>query len=496
MNRRPVLTLEAVRFRYEGAEAPALNELTLTVEEGERLAVVGPGGSGKSTLCRLVTGALASDPDAGRLEGRIRLRGAARVDGYTAAEAAGRIGSVSQDPETGLVLDVVEDELAFGPENMNVPPARIEERIDGALSAVGLPRALREARTAELSGGQQQRVAIAAALAMEPLLLVLDDAAANLDADGAATLAETLRTLHRGGATLIETSPRWEAAAEADRVAVLDGGRIVALGTPEDVLSRHASTVRRLGCLPAVGLEAGEDASGGACPASGPGPAEPAPDRGVVLEALGLRFAYPGSGGRLALRETNAVVRSGDVVGVVGANGAGKTTFGKLVAGLLPAPPESLRLLGRPVASYSVRELACTVGYVFQRPERQFVAETALEECAFGLRVARGGSFDAHPEDTARAEEALRAFGLGHALDAHPRALPVAEQRLLNLASALILQPALLVLDEPTAGLDYAATDRLLAQVATFAGRGGAALVITHDAYALRRFANRRLTFE
>ncbi|HZG75865.1 MAG TPA: ATP-binding cassette domain-containing protein, partial [Paenibacillus sp.] len=252
----PILTLEDVSFVYDGAETPAVRGVTLAVGEGERLAVVGPGGSGKSTFCRLVRGALTASAAAGdgRLDGRIRLRGAdASVPGgaaYTALEAAGRIGAVTQDPETGLAMDVVEDEIAFGPENLCVPASELEARVDASLAAVGLTPALRPARTSELSGGQQQRVAIAAALAMEPALLVLDDAAANLDAPGASLLRETLRGLHRRGATLVETSPRWDGAADADRVAVLSGGRLLAVGAPADVLAAHGDALRRLGLLP------------------------------------------------------------------------------------------------------------------------------------------------------------------------------------------------------------------------------------------------------
>jgi len=479
----PILTLEDVSFVYDGAGTPAVRGVTLAVGEGERLAVVGPGGSGKSTFCRLVRGALTASAAAGdgRLGGRIRLRGAdASVPGgaaYTALEAAGRIGAVTQDPETGLAMDVVEDEIAFGPENLCVPASELDARVDASLAAVGLTPALRPARTSELSGGQQQRVAIAAALAMEPALLVLDDAAANLDAPGAALLRETLRGLHRRGATLVETSPRWDGAADADRVAVLDGGRLLAVGAPADVLAAHGDALRRLGLLPG---------------ATGPTPAPSAPGA-ALLEARELRYAYPGAAAPV-LRDVSAEVRAGDVVALVGPNGSGKTTFGKLVAGLLPSPPQALRLRGKPLAAYRLQELSRTVGYVFQRPERQFVADTALEEVAFGLRAARGARAP-HPDDTERAVACLERFGLGDRRDAHPRALPVAEQRLLNLAAALILAPAFVVLDEPTAGLDYAAADRLLAHVADFAARGGAALVITHDDYVVRRWTTRTLAF-
>ena len=527
-----IVSLENVTFAYAGADAPALRDVTLAVRAGEHVAVVGPGGSGKTTLCRLLTGALRSSPDFGSLAGRCLLqipsrrdahgqengflrngdaaRGdggsllrdgdAARGDGvfllrdgYSARDAAGVVGSVSQDPETGLVMDIVEDEIAFGPENLCKPRERIEELIGEALDAVGLPQSLRPERILALSGGQQQRVAVAAALAMEPRLLVLDDAAANLDRAGAAQLAETLRRLKRRGAALVTASPRWDGAGEADRVAVLDGGRIAAAGAPRDVLAAHADLLRRLGCLPPPEPDAPPPAAGREhAGADAAAPTDGATcSRRIVLEARGLRYAYPGSG-RAALHETDFAVREGEIVAVCGPNGSGKTTLGKLAAGLLPAPPDSLRILGKPVSACAPRELARLVGYVFQRPERQFVADTVLEECAFSLRARRSGRADG--ADMERAVRLLNELGLGSMLGAHPRSLPVAEQRLLNLASALVLVPALLVLDEPTAGLDCAAADRLMERVARFAAEGGAALVITHDEYVVRRWTHTRLT--
>ncbi|MES6927200.1 ABC transporter ATP-binding protein, partial [Cutibacterium acnes] len=180
----------------------------------------------------------------GALEGSIVLRGLqAAVERYSAIDAAGRIGSVSQDAETGTVMDIVEDELAFGPENLLAPPELIDERIDAALTAVGLPvRETRARRVAQLSGGQQQRVAIAAVHAMQPELFVFDDAAANLDAEGAERVAKTLRRLHREGHALLTAAPRWEGVEGSERVIVLSEGRIIADGPPADVLSLHRET--------------------------------------------------------------------------------------------------------------------------------------------------------------------------------------------------------------------------------------------------------------
>jgi len=524
---QPILSLRDVRFVYEGADRPAVAGVAFDVAEGERLAVVGPGGSGKSTLCRLIGGLLQATPGSGAMSGRLALRGVERVDGYTALEAAGRVGFVAQDPETGLVMDVVEDELAFGPENLRTPPEQLEERIAEALRGVGLPEPMRFRRNAELSGGQQQRVSIAAVLAMRPHVLVFDDAAANLDAVGADTVRRTLERLHRAGHTLIVASPRWDGAEEADRVVVLSEGRVIDYGSPEDVLARNRRTLVEIGCLPespatpeeAYGERARAPASAAPSPAAStasaastspvnftaeaistssanftpPAAGTPSSAAPTILEATGLTFAYPRGGGRPVLRRLDAVCRAGDVVAVVGPNGAGKSTFGKLAAGLLPAPAGTLRLLGKDVAAYSSLELADRVGYVFQQPMRQFVANTVLEECVYGLRARRAGTEDW----LASVGEAwLGEFGLLGVKSIPPQTLSVAEQRLLALASVLLVSPSLIVLDEPTAGLDYGAADRLMRHCADYAAKGGAVLVITHDAHVIRRWTTGTLAFE
>jgi energy-coupling factor transporter ATP-binding protein EcfA2 len=497
----PILSFFGVSYVYEDAVTPALHAIDFRIADGERIAIVGPGGAGKSTLLRMLCGYAETLADHGSWEGTLQLRGQEGTR-YSALEVAGRIALVAQDPETGNVLDDVEDELAFGPENLLVPPQEIEERMQKALDAVGLPTSVRTARIRELSGGQQQRIAIAAVLAMDPELFAFDDAAANLDAAAAQLLMETQRRLQQRGHTLITAAPRWDGAAdEADRVLLLADGRILADGTPADVLATHEETLVELGCLPSSRkIEEGSKAITSptaplALPPAAPLAAPPVASAAdePTLRVRHLRFAYPGSA-QPVLHRMDAEFRPGEVTALLGPNGSGKTTFGKLVAGLLPSPPGALTLHGRELASYTPQELSLTVGYVFQQPEHQFVADTVFEECAFGLRAKRP-NFTLGREDLERVESQLRAFGLLSIRGRHPQRLSVADRRLLNLASVLLLEPALVVLDEPTAGLDYAATDRFMRHIADFASRDGTVLLITHDTYVVERWTTRQVQF-
>jgi len=462
----PIAALTGICYTYEGDATPAVQDLDFAVFPRERVAVIGPGGSGKSTLCRILSG-LAESPSAGGvLDGKMMLRGVAGTR-YTAADAAGRIGYVSQDAESSTIMNIVEDELAFGPENMLIPPEEIHGRIDDALNAVGLLEVgMRQRRVSELSGGQQQRIAIAAVHAMLPELLVFDDAAANLDAEGARRFGETLRRLHEAGHALVIASPRWESAEGADRVVVLADGRIAASGAPEEVLAAHRALLHRLGCLAETKTE--ERVNRNESPSS------------PVLRTSEFIFSYSSSGGS-PLIFPELELRPGEIVALWGPNGTGKTTFGKLLAGLLPSPAGAVTRNG-------------PVGYVFQQPEHQFVADSVFEDCAFGLRIQRPRHL-LSDEDKDAVDEQLRRFGLLPYRDRHPLSLSMSDRRLLNLASSLLLRPAIIVLDEPTAGMDYARADRFMRLVAHSASEGAAALLISHDAYAVKRWASRTITF-
>ena len=479
MSAEPILRARELEFTYPGQREAAVRGISFDIRPGEWLWIAGGGGSGKTTLVRLLCGMLNLWPG-GQANGSLLYEGREMIHAAT-KDWAGHIGAVFQDPESGLIHETVEDELAFAPENLGLDPEEIGRRLAEAESFLNIPGILAR-RISELSGGQQQRVAIASILTMKPRIWLLDDPSANLDAPAAARLMDMLRELHRQGHTICLFSSRIHDRAGADRLLILDRGRLIADGPFADTLRKHHAELVRLGCLPPEGGERQ--------PQSAVNPAEP------VLEVEHLSFSY---GERTVLQDVNVSLHAGDFLAVTGPNGSGKTTFGKVLAGLLPAPQGTIRIAGRPLSSYSVREFALTAGYAFQNPEHQFVAPTVLEECVFARLMSENlelGSRGIAALPAAIREEGeswLRRFGLEDKQAMHPQALSAAEKRRLALASLLIVRPKLLVLDEPTAGLDYRSADRLMAAYAEFAREGGAAVVITHDLAIVRRYATKEL---
>ena len=439
-----------------GRARPAVDGVTLQIEPGERVLLLGASGSGKSTLLQGWAGVLG-----GADEGVVG--GALRVDGAAPDERRGRVGLLLQDPDAQLVHARARDDVGFGPENLAVPPARIADRVDAALVAVGLALPA-EAEGARLSGGQRQRLAMAGLLALEPAALLLDEPTAQLDPVGAAQVVEAVAALVRDRArTLVVVEHRVDLwLPHVDRIVVLDRGRVVADGPAADVLAQRGPELARLGVWGA-GREAEHP----------PAPRPPiTADAPVLLAADGLD-GRP-AGGQPLGHALDLQVRAGEVVALTGPNGAGKSTLLLTLAGLLPAAAGTVSALdqGDP-AGWSSRELAARLGVVFQNPEHQFVAATVRVELAAGV-----GGLDG---DAARVDALLERLGLrGHAA-VSPYALSGGEQRRLSVATALAAAPPLLLLDEPTFGQDSRTWAALAALLAEHRDAGGAVVMATHD---------------
>lgn len=439
-----------------GRARPAVDGVTLQIEPGERVLLLGASGSGKSTLLQGWAGVLG-----GADEGVVG--GALRVDGAAPDERRGRVGLLLQDPDAQLVHARARDDVGFGPENLAVPPARIADRVDAALVAVGLALPA-EAEGARLSGGQRQRLALAGLLALEPAALLLDEPTAQLDPVGAAQVVEAVAALVRDRArTLVVVEHRVDLwLPHVDRIVVLDRGRVVADGPAADILAQRGPELARLGVWGA-GREAEH-------------PPEPRPavtaDAPVLLAADGLD-GRP-AGGQLLGHALDLQVRAGEVVALTGPNGAGKSTLLLTLAGLLPAAAGTVAALGQgDPAGWSSRELAARLGVVFQNPEHQFVAATVRDELAAGV-----GGLDG---DAARVDALLERLGLRGLAAVSPYALSGGEQRRLSVATALAAAPPLLLLDEPTFGQDSRTWAALAALLAEHRDAGGAVVMATHD---------------
>lgn len=494
----PVLAFEGVTFRHRGATADALAGVDLKIFPGETLVLLGASGAGKSTLCLAANG-LAPHFVRGALGGRV-LVGGRDTREHPPRSFAAEVGVVFQDFESQIFASTVELEAAFCPENLALPAAEIRARVDGALARVGLAGLQRRSPTT-LSGGQKQRLVLAAALAAGPRLLVLDEPTSDLDPAGRAEVHAVARSLHSLRATaLLIAEPETDDAAGADRVAVLSQGRIVLEGPPAEVLCRvealraagvpipaAAELTERLG-LP-VTADAGEAAARILAAGWRPRPAAPGrtiPAAGPVrLAARGLSFSYPD--GPPVLRGIDLEIRAGEIVAILGSNGSGKSTLARLLAGLLPAPRGSVSLAGRDTAVLPRGEAGRTAGFVFQNPDHQIFAESVEAEVGFGPRLQGLG-----PRETReRVEESLAAVGLLGQRAADPFLLSKGGRQRVAVASVLATRPEVLILDEPTTGLDHGEVDEMMALVRRLNDAGHTIVMITHAMRVAAEHAHR-----
>ena len=422
-------SVEGLSFTYPGG-APSLHDVSLTLEPGEVVALLGPSGSGKSTLLRALA-ALVPHFHGGRFAGRVVVAGL-DTRRTRPAELAGTVATVFQDPEDQVVMTIVANEVAFGLENLGVPPSEIWPRVERALASVDALH-LWGRKTVELSGGELQRVCLASALALEPSLLLLDEPTSQLDPDAAALL---LAAVERLGATVVLSEHRVPRALElATRVLFVESGRVL-LDAPRDRATEWLAAERPLYmglCVPVTQAHLGD----------------------AVLDVRDVSFSY-----REAMPVLDSVslqVRRGEIVALEGPNGSGKTTLARIAAGLLEPNAGTVQVGGR-------------AGYLSQDPGRYLVKESVLDEV--GLAVN---------QDEERAREALEQAGLGWAAWRHPRDLSSGERERLALASVAVAEPDLLVLDEPTRGLDPERKAALGVWLEQYVASGKAVLLATHD---------------
>lgn len=478
--------LAHVTLRY--GDSVALDDVTLEVCRGERVCVLGANGSGKSTLASVICGLLAPD------EGDVELVGhAVCTDGVpdlaAYRDARRQLGLVFQNPDDQIVTSVVADDVAFGPENLGVPRAQIATRVARELRRVAMEK-YAHADPSRLSGGQRQRVCIAGALAMEPAVLVLDEPSSLLDVRGRAAIMRVMGRLAAAGATLVHVTHFMDEALAADRVIVMQHGRVALEGTPDEVFAaKNAQVIEALGlempfeaCL-AAALRQAEAASGAVAAPGAPSGEKPAasaacaPAAGTpAILARDLGFSY--GPGAQALDGVSLEVPVRATTAIVGQTGSGKSTLLRLLCGLEAADAGSLTVCGINAATKrGRRQIRRAVGYVMQHPERQLFAQTVAEDVAFGPR--NQGLSAAEVER--HVAHALDLVGLADRRDASPFELSGGQQRLAAIAGVLAMEPELLVLDEPTAGLDPRGRARLRALMADLAAHGVTLLQVTHS---------------
>jgi energy-coupling factor transporter ATP-binding protein EcfA2 len=469
-----MIEIKDLSVRYN-EHLTALDGLSLKVDPGEFVLLTGPSGCGKSTLARCLNGLIPHSSTA-VMTGQVVVDGASTSE-HSVAEMATHVGLVFQNPPTQLFGSTVAEELAFGPRNLALPPDEVAERVSFAMEATRIEH-LMDRSTQLLSGGEQQRVAIAAVLAMRPKLLVLDEPTSNLDLKGAEavlTTVDRLRREHDLTVVIIEHRLN-EAAKYADRILAMKRG-IIVLDAPPEVAFDDKDFLSRLGMrypewTPACdGLAAHTPGAKGVERASRP-----------LVEFKDVEAGYDG---HKVLRGLGLCIYPGEFVALVGDNGTGKTTVARLLAGLLK--PSSGQVVWD--GSRENLPLGRRVGLLFQNPLDQLFCDSVEEEVAFGPR-----NFGLSCAE--RMETILDVAGLSRLRRRNPYALSVGQQQRVALASVLALDPALLILDEPTMGQDWASLSRVMDFLTQLNGHGQAILLITHDYKLVCRYAQRILLLE
>ncbi|HHV56581.1 MAG TPA: ATP-binding cassette domain-containing protein [Firmicutes bacterium] len=514
--REVLVNMQGVTFTYEGSSDPALKNVDFTLHKGEFVLLTGPGGAGKTTLCSCLNG-LIPNFFMGRFSGKVEVCGL-DTKKVSIGQLSQKVGLIFQDPLSQLVCNTVIDEVAFGPENLGVPSAEIEQRIRQAIEAVRL-KGLEDKQPTGLSGGQQQAVALAAILAMLPEVFVLDEPTANIDPLGSRQVFSLVRELARQGKTVLLVSHKIEDLVDlVDRMVVMDQGKIIAQGPPRQVL-QDTRRLKELGLAPPqvaeLALElrkAGlvkdgfypitvEEALAGLQPLASVRSPLPSPKSAPAnepratgtrdgappaIEVRDLHFQYPGNGSD-ALNGINLTIERGEFVGIIGQNGSGKSTLVKHFDGLLMPCSGSVKIFGQETRAMSPKTLVSKVGYVFQNPDLQLFKSVVREELAFGLRNIGLGE----AEINRRIAEAAQVMGITDVLDRNPDSLDKGRRQRVAVASVLAMGSDILVVDEPTTGQDPKRAREVMEEARRFNALGKTVIVISHDMKLIAEFVHR-----
>ena len=491
-----------VSFRYAGAQKDALSKIDLKIPTGEIVLVTGPAGSGKTTFCSCING-LVPHYHEGELSGEVIVRSyhtrRARIGGL-----ASLVGMVFQDPESQLVTSSVADEVAFGPENLGVPRAEINQRVSQALSSTRL-LGFEDREPHNLSGGEQQACAIAATYAMHPEVYVMDEPLANLDPAGRRQVLQVLIDVAKGRQkTLIIVEHSLEEVLPlVNRVLVMDGGQIVRDGTVDEVLA--AGDIPRVFTRPAIvrladkfGLDLKTFSAeklyadlnarkplGKISPDEDKPPQRSANASMPIIEIRDVHYSYKNQ--TSALRGVSLTVHAGELVAILGRNGSGKTTLARHIIGLLQPERGKVSVAGRDVASTPTHELTQEIGFCFQNPNHQLVAFNVRDEMTFGLKAH---NIDPSEFDQ-RVQRALELVDLLDVAEAEIFDLGKGQKQRLALASVLTLEPKILIIDEPTTGQDPEMTREIFDILKHLNELGTTVLMITHRVDYAAAYASR-----
>ena len=509
---KPIIEAQHVSFKYDGAETYAVKDVSLSVQPGEFVAILGRNGSGKSTFAKLLNALQLPT------EGTLTVNGLRATSEDDCYEVRKSCGMVFQNPDNQIVATIVEEDCAFGLENLGTPPAEIRRRVDEVLADVGMAD-FAEASPSMLSGGQKQRVAVAGVLAMKPRIIVFDESTAMLDPVGRMDVFELARRLNREeGITVVWITHFMEEAAQADRLIVMDQGQIALEGAPRQVFTQ-LDAVLSLGLDVPEMMKLAADLRGAGVPVPNelmtveemaealcrlprrataarttvPEPEATPEEKPCEIEVRQLTHVYM-EGTPFEARALDAVslgIRTGEFIGIIGHTGSGKSTLISHLNGLERSDPGVVFVNGMDLGQKDTDLIAVrrAVGLVFQYPEYQLFEETVAKDVAFGPANLK------LPEDeiARRVEQALRLVGLDPAAisEKSPFELSGGQKRRVAIAGVLAMQPKTLILDEPAAGLDPAGRREMLELIRTIHDSGVTVVMVSHSMDDVGRFCDR-----
>ena len=506
----PVIRFQNFGFQYNAQSAPTLFDINLSIRRGEKVLIAGPSGCGKSTLAHCINGLIPFSYK-GEMTGSLTVLGReTRELGIFGISR--HVGTVLQDPDGQFIGLTVAEDIAFALENDCVEDPALHRRVLRAAELVDVQDHLGHAPN-ELSGGQKQRVSLAGVMVDDVDILLFDEPLANLDPATGKTAMELIDRIQRQtGAAVIIIEHRLEDVLhrDVDRIVLMGAGRILADLPPDELLCgswlrdsgireplyltalRYAGVELRAGMAPhsirSIRLSEEEKAKVRAWFSAAAEKAPP-PERPVLLEAEKLRFSY--DNGHEAIRDVSARIHRGELMAIVGRNGAGKSTFSKLVCGFETQQSGSLRFGGEDLAALSIKERADRIGYVMQNPNQMLSKVMIFDEVALGLRTRGVPEEEIRP----RVEETLKICGLWPFRSWPVSALSFGQKKRVTIAAILVLRPDMIILDEPTAGQDYRHYTEIMEFLRSLREQGITVAMITHDMHLMLEYAERALVF-
>lgn len=466
------VSLQKVRFSYDGGKTWILDGIDLEIAYGQRIAIIGKNGSGKSTLAKIIAG--LSSPDSGivTLCG-IKVFETNNVDSKAYQKARESIGALFQSPEDQIVTTIVEDDVAFGLENLCASKEFMKQNISNALRAVNMENH-RFSDPSNMSGGQQQRVAIASSIATRSKLLVLDEPTSMLDSYAKEDVDKLFDKLQTSGTTIVQVTHKISECKNADRILMLENGKLrdVSLLELDEFFTEKSPAV-----IESKSMTKNVENSN------------------TAIEISNLNVSYTNSQTPI-IRDYSLSVKSGEIVAIMGKNGCGKSTLAKAICALIKYDSGSICVNGIKISEKTsksqMREIRKNIGYVMQLPEQQLFAQTVFEDVAYGPKNFGLEGRELH----SRVLNALKSLHIEHLAQKSPFELSGGQQRLAAIAGVLACNPKILVLDEPTAGLDFEYAKIVLKILSDLHNKGVTIIVITHDLNEAKALGARIVTLD